>query len=123
MRVFMRRSSIRYFLFLLAASAAIQAQNVSGGMAGAARQNNAARQVDQGVVHIDDRATYTVTQVDQDVVYVNAGSNRGLAEGMTLIIRRSGRYTTTTGDEVAANIIVAILEVTAASSTTAMCQV
>ena len=91
----MHRFSLFAAAILSTASAAVpQGQDASGGIGAAARQNNADRQMDQNVVRFDDRAAFTVKQVDRDTVYVDGGRNRGLAEGMTLVIRRSGHYMT-----------------------------
>jgi hypothetical protein len=109
-------------LVILSSTVALPAQD-AGGIAAEARQSIAQR-ADQGVLHIDDHgAAFTVVQVDRDVAYLDGGKDRGLAVGTTLIIRRSGHYTTASGGEVKANIIVGILEVTSVSNLAAMCQI
>jgi hypothetical protein len=109
MRLSILRSSL-FLLLVLAAAGAVRAQDAPSGPAGA-------------VKHIDDHNAFVVQQVERDTVLVNGGKDAGLAEGMTLVIKRSGRYYTASGGEFHGTIIVALLEVKSVSNTSAMCEV
>lgn len=70
------------------------------------------------------RNGFKVKYVTDDTVYIDAGSNSGLAVGMTLTIRRAAVLSAQSGDgQFKAKIIVAKVAVVSVSNTSAMCRV
>ena len=68
--------------------------------------------------------TFKVRHVTEDAVYLDGGSNAGLAPGMTLTIKRNGVYDASSGvGEIKADVIVARIAVVSVSKTSAMCEI
>jgi hypothetical protein len=67
--------------------------------------------------------SFKVMYVDRGTAYVDGGKKGGLAPGMKLTIKRLGHYSTPSGGDFQADVLVAILEVTSVSSTSAMCEI
>lgn len=68
--------------------------------------------------------TFKIRHVTEDAVYLDGGSNAGLAPGMTLNIKRNGVYDASSGvGEIKADVIVARIVVVSVSKTSAMCEI
>ena len=70
------------------------------------------------------RTVFSVKYVAEGAVYLNAGRNAGLAEGMKLVVKRAGTVATQTGGgEASGTWIVGRLEVVSVAETSAVCDV
>jgi hypothetical protein len=77
---------------------ALRPQGTSGNatQSGSSRDGQP-RRVNKNAQRADDRYLFKVDHVDQNTVFINGGKSAGLAEGMTLTIKREGRYFTASG--------------------------
>ncbi len=70
------------------------------------------------------KTMFRVKYVAEGVVYLDAGNNAGLAEGMKLVIKRSAVINTDSGNgEAKANLIVAEISVASVAESSSVCEV